>query len=435
MKKVAIYTLGCRANQLESSIIADKFAELGWAIVNFKEVADVYVINSCTVTSKSDNESSYYARKAKKISPKSTVILCGCFPQVSKEEALAIQEVDFVFGNTEKSNIAKFITDLSSENAEEKVFVADIMEQKSFADSTTFSASGRTRANIKIQDGCNFRCSYCIIPYARGKCRSNSLEKVVSQVKTLTEKGFQEIVLTGIHLGQWGLDFSPQSHLSELLKELEKIKELKRYRLGSIDPMECTPEFVEIISGSEKFCRHLHISLQSGNNEILKKMRRRYTVENYSDLINLLAEKIPDIGIGSDIIVGFPSETDKQFQNTFQNLANLPISYIHVFSYSKRHATPAAEMPDQVPENIKKERNKILTNLAKEKNLEFRQKFLGKELEVLFEFARDKKTGMLKGLSDNFITVEAQGNDDLKNKILPVKISEIKDELTFGVIQ
>jgi len=435
MKKVAIYTLGCRANQLESSIIADKFTELGWEVVDFKEKSDVYVINSCTVTSKSDNESRYYVRKARKTSPDSTIILCGCYPQVAKEEASSLAEVDFVFGNSEKINIAEFITNLKSETLDNRVFVENIAEQKIFKDSTTFSASGRTRANIKIQDGCNFRCSYCIIPYARGKCRSNKLGSVISQVKTLTEKGFKEIVLTGIHLGQWGLDFSPQSHLSELLKKLEEIKELKRYRLGSIDPMEVTPEFVKIIANSQKFCRHLHISLQSGNNEILKKMKRRYTVEYYSDLINSLAEKIPDISIGSDIIVGFPSETDAQFENTFQNLASLPISYIHVFSYSKREGTPAAIMPDQISENIKKERNKILSKLAKDKNLEFRKKFIGKELEVLFEFARDKKTGCLKGVSDNFITVEAQGDDSMKNKLLPVKIMEVKHDSTFGIIQ
>lgn len=435
MKKIAIHTLGCRANQLESSIILDEFTKLGWEIVKFSEVADIYIINTCTVTGKSDNESRYYARKARKMNPEAKIILCGCYTQVSPEEAAQLEEVDLVLGNTEKLEIAELITDNNVFEQENKIYVSDIMQKDKFQDKIVFSASGRTRANIKVQDGCNHRCSYCIIPYARGKSRSNELKNIINQVKEITKQDFKELVISGIHLGQWGLDLNPKNSLSQLIKEIEKINNLKRFRLSSIDPMEFNDELIKTISTSEKFCRHLHISFQSGNNEILKNMRRRYTVEYYSKLIKRLAKNIPDIAIGSDIIVGFPGETDEQFQDTYDNLKKLPISYIHVFSYSKRKGTPASLMENQIPEEIKKERNKKLTALAKRKNLEFRKSFLEKELEVLIELTRDKKTGLLKGVTDNFIPVLVEGTNDFKNKIVKVKITEIQDDKTFGEIK
>jgi len=432
MKKVAIHTLGCRANQLESSIISDKFIGLGWKIVKFSEVADIYVINTCTVTGKSDNESRYYARKARKTNPEAKIILCGCYTQVSPEEAAQLDEVDLVMGNTEKLEIAELITDGKVFEQENKIYVSDIMQQEKFRDKVVFSASGRTRANIKVQDGCNFRCSYCIVPYARGKSRSNELSNVINQVDEITKQGFQELVLSGIHLGQWGLDLTPKTQLADLIKEIEKVESLKRFRFSSIDPMEFTDELLETITNSKKFCRHLHISLQSGNNEILKAMRRRYSVEYYSELIEKLDKNIPDIAIGSDIIVGFPGETEEQFEDTYKNLKKLPISYIHVFSYSKRKGTPAGLMENQVPENIKKERNKRLTELAKGKNMDFRESFIGKNLEVLIELARDKKTGLLKGMTDNFIPVLVDGSDDFKNKIVSVRIKKVEADNTFG---
>jgi len=434
MKKAAIRTLGCRVNQLESSIISDKLKENGWQVVKFNDFADIYIINSCTVTQKSDNESRYYARKAKKINPAAQVILCGCYAQVSAVEASQFEEIDFVAGNTEKLELINIIENLNSLDKQNKICVSDIMQQEKFADKTVFSASGRTRANIKIQDGCNHRCSYCIIPFARGKSRSNNLENVLSQINELTQKGFQEIVLTGIHLGQWGLDLEPKSSLTDLLLEIEKIESLKRYRLSSIDPLECTDDFVEAIKNSKKFCRHLHISLQNGNDEILKAMRRRYTVEYYSELMQKLVANIPDIAIGSDIIVGFPSETEEHFEDTCKNLENLPISYIHVFSYSKRKGTPASLMENQVKEDIKKARNAKLTEIAKRKNLEFRRRFLGKELEVMVELSGDKKTGFLKGVTDNFIPVLIDASDEYKNKLVKVRIKEVSQDITIGEI-
>lgn len=434
MKKVAIHTLGCRANQLESSVISDKFLEIGWEIVKFSDFADVYVINTCTVTAKSDSESKYYARKAKKINQDSKVILCGCYTQVSPEEAATLEEADLIIGNTEKLEIPKLISDGKIFESGNKIYVSDIMQENIFQDKTVFSASGRTRANIKVQDGCNYRCTYCIIPYARGKSRSNKLDNIINQVNKITDKGFQELVLSGIHLGQWGLDLDNKMQLADLLNELEKINNLNRFRLSSIDPMEFTEELISAISNSSKFCRHLHISLQSGNNTVLKSMKRRYSVEYYSDLIKRIVVSVPNIAIGSDIIVGFPGETEEQFEDTYNNLKSLPLSYIHVFSYSKRKGTPASLMENQVDENIKKQRNKKLTELAKEKNLAFRKKFIGEKLDVLVEISRDKKTGYLKGVTNNFIPVLIDADDNLKNKIIKVEIIRVDADSTFGEV-
>ena len=420
MKKVAIHTLGCRSNQLESSIIADKFTEIGWQVVNFSEKADIYIINTCTVTAKSDNTSRYFIRKAKNTNPEAKIIVTGCYAQIEAEEIANIEGVDLVLGNSEKIDIIENIN-------KEKIFVSDIMKEEKFRDKTVSSASGRVRATIKIQDGCNFRCSYCIVPYARGKSRSNEPNKVLNQIKEITDKGFQEVVLSGIHLGQWGLDLQPKASLAELLQEIEKIQTLKRYRLSSIDPMEFSDELIKTLVNSKKFCRHLHISLQSGNNKILKAMKRRYTVEQYTDLINTLVEKIPLINIGSDIIVGFPGETDEDFKDTYQNLEKLPIGYIHVFSYSQRKGTPAALILPQVPQEVKKQRNTKLQQLVEAKKLDFRKKLTGHDFEIIVENTRDKKTGFLKGITDNFVSLLVDGGNEYKNKLIKVRINSLED--------
>lgn len=430
MKKIAITTLGCRANQLESSILSDSLKEYGFEVVNFKEIADFYIVNSCTVTEKSDKESRYFARQAKARNPNAKVILTGCYAQVSAEDALKFDEIDYVFGNTEKENIPAFLDSLDQN--EEKVFVSDIMSQNLFRAKKVYSASGRTRAIIKVQDGCNFRCSYCIIPYARGKSRSNSVENVIEQAKIIVEKGFKELVLSGIHLGQWGLDLTPQSSLAAMIKELEKVDGLDRIRISSIDPQEFTEEFIDLFVKSTKLCRHLHISLQSGNNDVLKNMRRRYSVEFYSELIKNLSSKIPDLAVGSDIIVGFPGETDEQFEDTCKNLESLPISYIHVFSYSRRKGTPAADMLDQVPEHIKKMRSEKLKSIASKKHDEFVNAQIGKTYKILVERTRDKKSGMLKGMTDNFLTVHFDGDDSLKNNFVSLRLCRYESGMIFG---
>ncbi len=433
MKRIAIKTLGCRANQLESSIIADKFVKYGWQVVNFNTKADVYVINTCTVTENSDDSSRYFIRKAKSLNPQAKIIAAGCYPQVAAEEVAKINEVDLVIGNTEKLDLADLILrqGILAVNGN-KTLVSDIMKEEKFRDKTVLSASGRVRANVKVQDGCNYRCSYCIIPYARGKSRSNELLAVLSQIEEITKKGFKEIVLSGIHLGQWGLDLEPQNCLLSLLREIEKIPGLKRYRLSSMDPMEFNDDLLDFLASSHKFCRHLHISLQNGNNDILKAMKRRYTVENYSQLINTLVEKIPFINIGSDIIVGFPGETEEHFQGTYKTLENLPTGYIHVFTYSGRRGTSAALMHNQVDERVKKQRNAVLSELAKIKNLDFRKKMVDRNFEIIVENSRDKQTGLLKGMTDNFISVLIDGPDELKSRLARVKITSVYDKNAYG---
>lgn len=428
--KIAFHTLGCKNNQLETSTISDEFAMSDWEIVDFDSVADFYVINTCSVTAKSDSHSKAAIRRAHKLNPAAKIIVTGCFAQMESEEISHIDGVWMVTGNKEKVHLFNLVQ-TSLERNEKQINVANIMENFEFEDKKVYSASGRTRINVKIQDGCNYRCSYCIVPFARGKSRSNKLENVITQISEVAHN-YPEVVLTAIHLGQYGKDLNPPLTLTQLLKELEQIDHLQRLRLSSIDPHEINDELIEVLANSKKICRHLHISLQSANNDILKAMNRRYTVDEYTILLYKLVSAIPGLAIGSDIIVGFPGETNKQFDITYHNLEKLPLSYFHVFSYSKRKGTVAAKMVNQVDQTIKKERNHILKELSKNKNLHFRRLFENKILHIIPELSRDKATNMLKGLSDNYISVLVEGEDSLKSTIVPVKIRSVTPTKTVG---
>ncbi len=431
MKKIAVNTLGCKNNQIESSIIKEDFISIGYDVVDFNDVADIYIINTCSVTEKSDKTAKYFIRQAKRANPEAKIIVTGCYAQVAAQELEKLGDVNLVLGNVEKHKMLDYIKYLKEDN---KVHVRDIMEHQVFDFDKFASHSGRTRSFLKIQDGCNNRCTYCIIPYARGKSRSNKPENIINEINSLTAKGFKEIVITGIHLGQWGLDFESGHSLYDLIKEIEKINDLKRYRIGSLNPTEFDDELINVLAGSEKFCRHLHISLQSANNDILNAMQRGYTVEMYTDLIHKLKENMPDLAIGCDIIVGFPGETDEMFEQTYEHLKQLPISYLHVFSYSRRKGTPAYDMSNQVPHEVKKQRNKILTELAAQKGSEFKQSFIDKEMEILIEKSRDKATGRLKGLTGNYISVLIDAKDDLINEVVKVKITDISGDNLVGEI-
>lgn len=418
MKKFAIHTLGCKTNQLESATINDILIENGYSKVLFSEVSDFYIINTCSVTAKSDSESMYYIRKARKTNPEAKIIVTGCYAQLKPEEI----EADIIIGNAQKLDILEYIKSNMS-------CVSDIMQESDFKDKKTFSTEDKTRANIKIQDGCNNRCSYCIIPYARGKSRSNSIKNIIEQVNIYTQKGFKEIVVTGIHIGQWGLDFSPKKHLIELLREFEKVKTLQRYRLGSLDPNELDDEMIEFLANSKKFAHHLHISLQSADNDVLKNMNRRYLVEDVKKIMAKLKDKMPNCSLGCDVIVGFPSETDEQFDNVFENLKEMPFSYMHIFPYSIRQGTSAAGMV-QVDEKTKKIRANRLRELSKFKKQIFLESLIGQNIEVLIEKRRDK-FGKLKGVSSNYIQVVLDGSDELKNQIIQVKITSVGDDMVF----
>lgn len=430
--KIAVHTLGCKNNQLETSTILDEFTMNGWKVVDFDDVADLYLINTCSVTSKSDKHSRSAIRKAVNTNPKAKIIVTGCFAQMSPEEIAEIEGVSLIVGNLEKNNIYKLATSLV-QNTKPQIIVSDVSEQKEFENKKVYSASGRTRINVKIQDGCNYRCSYCIVPFARGRSRSNKIENVIEQVSEVALK-YPEVVLTAIHLGQYGLDLEPQLTLAKLLARLEKIEHLQRIRLSSIDPLEINEDLIEVLVNSKKICRHLHISLQTGDNDILKAMGRRYTVEDYTKIIEQLTENIEGLAIGSDIIVGFPGENESKFENTCQNLEALPLSYLHVFSYSRRKGTVAAKMDNQLNPEIKKERNKRLKDLSKRKNYQFKKSFEGKVLQMIPEHERNKATGHLKGLSDNYIQIQIIGDDYYQGKIVPVKITSVSINNVFGEI-
>ena len=433
MKSFSIHTLGCKTNQLESSIIYDELVKAGWKAEPFNGHADIYIINTCTVTSKTDSESKYLVRKAKRTNPKAKIIVIGCFAQVSPEELSSIDDIDLVIGNKDKLNLVEILNN-SGISDTKNVIVSDIMKEKEFLDRQVFSASGRTRVNIKIQDGCNNRCTYCIIPYARGKSRSSKMENVIAQIKNIADQGYKEIILSGIHLGQWGLDLRPKQKFLDLLKEIDKIGNLPRYRISSLDPQEIDDEIIEFLTASKKFCRHLHIAMQSPDNKVLRAMRRGYDVEFFEKTINKLVKNMPDIALGSDIIVGFPGETDEMFEDGFRAIERFPLSYLHIFPYSRRKGTLAADMLDQIQEGVKKERANRLKALSDKKNRLFKENFIGKELNVLAERQRDRKTGLLKGLSRNYISVLFEGDDNIKNTIVKVRLTELYGNNASGVL-
>lgn len=429
--KVAFHTLGCKNNQLETSAIADEFRLNNWDIVDFNSKADVYIINTCTVTAKTDSNSRNSIRKAVNHNPGAKVVVTGCYAQVSYDEIAKISGVNLIVGHSKKNDIYKLVDNLFKGNLSSKIIVEDVFKQNSFNEKQVYSASGRTRINVKVQDGCNYRCSYCIVPFARGPSRSNNLDNVIKQVSIVAED-YPEVVLTSTHLGQYGLDLTPKSSLVELLKNLESIDSLQRLRLSSIDPLELTDELIQVIIDSKKICRHLHISIQSGNDEILKAMNRRYKVDTYKKIINRLNDSIDGLAIGSDIIVGFPGETDKHFQITYNNLNDLPLSYLHIFTYSKRKGTIASKMPDHVDPKVQKLRSKALKELSDNKNYYFKKTFMNKTLSIIPENESDKESGWLKGLSDNYISVLIDLDDSYKGKIIPVNIINVTPNKVIG---
>lgn len=413
MKKFAIHTLGCKTNQLESTIITQMLLENSYEQVGFDDIANFYIINSCTVTNNADSDTLYYIRRAKNHNPSAQIIVTGCYAQLNPSQI----EADVVLGNNHKFEILEYMNS-------KVVAVDDIMKEKTFFAPKIHINQGRTRANIKIQDGCNNRCSYCTIPYARGNSRSNFLENIIEEINSYIKNDYKEIVLTGIHIGQWGKDLANSLNLIDLLKEIEKIPNLPRYRLGSLEPPEITDEMIEFLCNSKKFAHHLHISLQNANNDILRLMKRNYTAEQVLDIMQNLKNKMPDISLGCDIIAGFPTEGQEQFEICLENIKKMPFSYMHVFPYSIRKGTPAAQM-EQVDEETKKLRAKKLRKIALEKKQEFLSLFLGKELEVLVEKSLSKD-GFLKGTSSNYISVITNYRNGVQNQIIKVVPSQIE---------
>lgn len=419
MKKFIIKTLGCKTNQVESALIAEILTNNNFIETKDINEANYYILNSCSVTHIADTKNLSYLRRAKRENPNIITVLTGCMAQLQKENLLKLEDIDIVVGNYEKNDIAEIFLN------KEKYFVSDIFSHDAFRYEKLHQTQ-RTRASVKIQDGCNNRCSYCTIPFARGKNRSNSIENVIEQIELFASEGYYETVLTGIHIGQWGEDFKPQSNLQKLLEEIEKTS-ISRYRLGSLNPLELTNDFIDFLSKSEKFCPHFHLSLQSVCDKTLKAMNRRYSAQNIKDLVNYINSKFDKAFIGSDIIVGFPNESEKDFEETYKNLYELGMTRIHVFPYSRRKGTVADTMQNQVAQDEKKRRVSLIQELSDKKLEEFFKKNIETENEVIIEKNRDKKSGLLKGVTKNYINVLIDANDNYKDKLVKIKLTDLSE--------
>jgi threonylcarbamoyladenosine tRNA methylthiotransferase MtaB len=401
IETVSIHTLGCRSNQYDTSAIEDRICSSGMKVVSFTTPADACIINTCTVTGRTDAQSRQAIRKARRLNPSALVIVTGCYAQVAAEEVAKIDEVNLVLGNPEKGQIIDFLT----KGQREKRTVVGPPELGTPFSLRARTIKGRTRANLKIQDGCDRSCTYCIIPMARGRSKSLETETILTEIEGLIEAGFREFVFTGIHLGGWGADLKEPLHLSDLLKRIEARGFPARFRLSSIDPDEVTDELIELLKDAKFICNHLHLPLQSGSDAILKLMGRPYTTAFFVERVNKLTKLIPDISIGTDIITGFPGENNKEFEETRSLIEALPLSYLHVFPYSIRKGTSAALLPGKLHGTIIKERSAILREIDTKKRENFYRGFIGSKTSVLIESTKDKVTGLRKGRSSNYIPV------------------------------
>lgn len=426
VKKVAFCSLGCKVNQYETNAMAQKFIEHGYEVVEFDEYADVYIVNTCTVTNVADRKSRQMLRRAKEINKDATLVACGCYAQVAKEELKKIPEIDLIIGNNEKNDIIQIVENHIAQKGAEDL-VSDVMYKLDYVELGTTTYTEKTRAVIKVQDGCDRFCSYCLIPYARGHIRSRKIENVIEEIKKVVEEGINEVVITGIHIASYGRDFKGKNiGLIDLLEEINKIQGLHRIRLGSIEPTIITDEFVERLSKLDKICDHFHLSLQSGCTETLKRMNRRYTTEEFRDVTKRLRSKFPNAALTTDIIVGFPGETDDEFNTTYEFLKDIAFYKMHIFKYSQRKGTKAAVMPNQVDGKIKEERSKKLIELSNENEYNYNKKYIGKQVEVLFE---EREGEYLKGHTTNYIVVKHKTDkDNLINKIAKVTVSEAKQD-------
>ena len=419
MTKFALATLGCKVNQYESAGLIEALKKKGYVHVTFNTRADIYIVNTCTVTGKTDYQSRQLIRRAHRNNPSASIIVTGCYAQIASEDLAILPGVKAIVGTEHKVDIPDMIHTIT--NVEQQIIVSDIHLKTKCTDLTVSKFPGHTRAFLKIQDGCDAFCSYCIIPYARGRSRSLPEEEVMKQVKTLSGSGYREIVLTGIHLGYYGYDLSPQTGLLNLLKKIEQSQAIERLRLSSIEPMEITNELIDYIRASQTICRHLHVPLQSGDDSVLQLMNRTYTADLFRERIETIMNAIPEMAIGVDVMVGFPGEGEQEFNNTRMFIERLPVAYLHVFPYSQRPGTAASTLPGQVLGSLKKERGKLLRDIGKKKRVDYNKKFIEKELSVLVEDTADRETGLMKGFSDNYIPVLiSNGNRSLANHIVTI---------------
>ena len=429
MKKVSFYTLGCKVNQYETNAMIQKFIESGYEIIDiYQGDSDICVINTCTVTNMSDRKSRQILRRIKEKNPDSIIVATGCYVQVSKDDLIKMPEIDVIIGNDEKADIVYYIEKYLIEK-KKLINVEDINQKKEFVNLGYVTYTDKTRAVIKVQDGCNQFCSYCVIPYARGRVRSRKIENILDEISKIAQKGIKEVVITGIHVASYGIDFGKEDGLIDLLEKISEIDGIKRIRLGSLEPKIITDEFVERLRKLEKICHHFHLSLQSGCNETLKRMNRKYTIEEFKEITKKLKETFDDVILTTDIIVGFPGETEKEFNDTYNNLKEINFYKMHVFPYSKRKGTRAAIMPNQIDAKIKEERSKKLIELSNSSQKEYNEKYVNRNVEVLLEEREDE---YLKGHTQNYILVKYKTQENLENKIINVKIRKAEIDCVKG---
>lgn len=426
-KKVAFYTLGCKLNFSETSTIARNFSSEGFQRVDFNEVADIYVINTCSVTENADKRFKSIVKNALKVSEDAFIIAVGCYAQLKPEELANVDGVDLVLGATEKFNVTSYINDLTKNEVGE-VHSCEIVDADFYVGS--YSIGDRTRAFLKVQDGCDYKCTYCTIPLARGISRSDTLENVIQNAKEIASKNIKEIVLTGVNIGDYGKgEFGNKKHkhtFLELVKELDKVNGIHRLRISSIEPNLLKDETIDFVSTSNSFVPHFHIPLQSGSDELLKKMKRRYLRKTYTDRVQKIKEVLPNACIGVDVIVGFPGETDELFLETYNYLNDLNISYLHVFTYSERANTEAAEMTGVIPKKTRAKRSKMLRGLSAKKRRAFYETQLGNTLTVLFE--NENKEGYINGFTENYVKVKTPWNPELVNTLHQIRLTKIDED-------
>ena len=434
LKTAAFHTLGCKLNFAETSTIARQLTGAGYEKVSFDDQAHVYVINTCSVTENADRECKFHVKRAMKANPEGLVVIVGCYAQLKPEEISAIEGVDLVLGAKEKFNILSYLDDLQKTENHGLIHSCEIDEADFFIGS--YSIGDRTRAFLKVQDGCDYKCTYCTIPLARGISRSDTIENVVKNAKEIAGKGIKEIVLTGVNIGDYGKgEFGNKKHehtFLDLISELDQVEGIERIRISSIEPNLLKDESIDLVSKSRSFVPHFHIPLQSGSDDLLKLMKRRYLTKLYSDRIHKIREVMPDSCIGVDVIVGFPGETEEKFHETYNFLNELPISYLHVFTYSERENTEAAEMDGVVPVPERKKRNKMLRILSEKKKMAFYQTQIGKTLPVLWE--HEDKDGIMFGFTENYVRVQKPYDQNSVNQIENLKLNKIESDGTVSVV-
>ena len=438
-KTVSFYTLGCKVNQYETNAMEQQFIKNNYEIVENTQKADIYVINTCTVTNMAERKSRQMLRRVKEINPSAVLVVCGCYAQVAKNELEQISEIDIILGINEKNEIVQIVENYMEKMAEkdkrsQEAEIDDVSKQKEFLDFGDVTYTEKNRAVVKVQDGCNMFCSYCIIPYARGRIRSRKIESVVSEIEKIANEDIKEVVITGIHVASYGKDFdnentSKKIRLIDLLEAINKIDGIDRIRLSSLEPTIVDEEFATRLSKLDKICDHFHLSLQSGCDETLKRMNRKYTTQIYRDAVATLRKYYPEASFTTDVIVGFPGETDEEFAKTYEFLKEIDFYRLHVFKYSPRRGTVAEKMPNQIDGNKKEERSNKLIELSNSTENKHNQSYIGKTVKVLFEEFED---GFFKGHTTNYMMVKVAGeeeqSDKFVNKILDVKIKENNDE-------